>query len=120
MTRTTSKQEVTVDVELKVNVKDLNVKAKSTADFFSKKATAEGEIKRTTGPLSLAGNVKKSTDGTTSLKVEGTVGTDDAKAKANVTLNTNQGGTNLQVQVGTDEKIGRTTFKQSAGVQVNF
>ena len=48
------------------------------------------------------------------------MGTDDAKAKANVTLNTNQGGTHLQVQVGTDVKIGRTTFKQSAGVQVNF
>ncbi len=69
--------------------------------------------------VTIGTNVSQSSDGKQSVTISGsTVG--DTKGKANVTYSTNGSNRSVEVSIGGEKKIGKTTTTTSAGVRINF
>jgi len=119
LTKTTTTVKVTNDQKVEAKTSKATVTNKTSVDAVSGNVSTENGVKVNRKGVDMGGSVTSNSNGTISGKVEASVG-NSTKVKANATLSSGSSGTNLQIQVGTEKKIGKQTITQSAGIKINF
>jgi RHS repeat-associated protein len=119
MTKTNTTIKITDDQKVEVKTSKSTVTNKTSIDAVSGNVSTENSVKVNRKGIDVGGSITSNSNGTVSGKVEASVGK-STKGKANATLTSGSNGTNLQIQVGTEKKIGKQTINQSAGIKINF